>query len=123
MKNVNVKELITEAVKGSGSAIKAMLVNFRCEVSSDKDFQPNFVKIKCSSSEAERKFELDKLNIEFTEEHRDDELDFYIWGTIYLEDNSHMLIDLNFYESYLDKPKQYIKVNHIKQIEIPNELI
>jgi hypothetical protein len=122
MKNVNVKELITEAVKGSGSAIKAMELNFSHENDSNL-IERGIAKIKCSSSEAEKEIELDKLNIEFTDAQRFEYLEFNVHGTIYLEDKSHILVFIDSYYDTYDGETKYVVIRHIKQIDIPKELL
>ena len=122
MKETNVKKLITEAVKGSGSAIKAMELNFSHENDSIL-IENNIAKIKCSSSEAEKNIELDKLNIEFTDAQRFVYLEFNIHGTIYLEDKSHILVYIDSYHDTLNGETKYIAIRHIKQIDIPKELL
>ncbi len=118
----NVKKLLTEAVKSTGSTIKAMKLSFEIENDSNL-FESGVAKIKCSSSEAEKEIELDKLNIEFTDGHRIDYYEFNIHGTIYLEDKSHILVYIDSYHCTSYGEIKFIAIKHIKQIDIPKELL
>ena len=122
MREKNVKKLLTEAVKSTGSTIKAMELSFDHENDSNL-IESGIAKIKCSSSEAEKEIELDKLNIEFTEEHRIDYFTFNVHGTIYLEDKSHILVYIDSYHETTYGEIKYIAIKHIKQIDIPKELL
>lgn len=122
MREQNVKKLLTEAVKSTGSAIKAMEISFELENDEGETIE-GIARIKCSSSEAEKEIELDKLNIEFTDEHRIDYFTLNIYGTIYLEDKSHILVYIDSYHETIYDEVKYIVIKHIKQIDIPKELL
>lgn len=121
MREKNVKKLLTEAVKSTGSAIKAMELIFNHE--NDSNFERGIAKIKCSSSEAEKEIEVSKLDFDFTDEHRIDYFTFNVHGTIYLEDKSHILVYIDSYHETTYGEIKYIAIKHIKQIDIPKELL